>query len=459
MAEKVHSEEQVEVEYLKLLKDEGGALMWEEGITTVTFYELTCTPDQPCTAKFQTVMNMLRTQFAKAVAANPWLAGSLVTKDKAVSLRYPAKPSEEGDIPRLFTARTAEQVAAAPSSSTFNPLVATQSYRDICTSMYDPVKGVVVCAGCTGLDQNKPVVQLTLTESTSTQPGVIGGFSLVFSMSHAVADGRTYYEILNMLKPASTVWAMESARLQSFSEAMRDQCGRKELEWADTTSAACMYTCAMVPLMLGCAKAPRCVAFELDGDKLAAAKAKAVADSKGTLNEATYVTTNDVLTSGFFNEVSARIGMMGMDCRNRISGVDKGMAGNYVTALTMDTETFATPQAVRKMLSSMPYECTLRPLPGCCAWLTGRDSSNFAMATNWSSFAGQLIDLHQHGCEMNIHLPAQNPAYALFDLMIPFARGAGKVGVICWTVSSDEDGLRAALPVGACLSRSLFPSP
>ena len=31
-----------------------------------------------------------------------------------------------------------------------------------------------------------------------------------------------------------------------------------------------------------------------------------------------YVTTNDILTSGFFNECGARVGMMGMDCRSSV---------------------------------------------------------------------------------------------------------------------------------------------
>ena len=215
------------------------------------------------------------------------------------------------------------------------------------------------------------------------------------------------------------------------------------------------YTCAMLPAMFGCGKSVRCVAFELDPVRVTAAKEAAVKASKGTAAEVDYVTTNDILTSGFFNETNARIGMMGMDCRNRLEGIDKDLAGNYVTALTMDTETFATPAHVRKMLSSTPYKTTMRELPGFCPWLFGRESANFAMATNWASFSGKLVELD--GCEMDIHLPVHNPAYVMFDLMVPFTRGPGKTGVICWTVSSDEDGLKAVLPVGDCVSRSLFP--
>jgi len=37
------------------------------------------------------------------------------------------------------------------------------------------------------------------------------------------------------------VGSLVTARIQAFSEQMRDACGRKELEWADTPSAQCMY--------------------------------------------------------------------------------------------------------------------------------------------------------------------------------------------------------------------------
>jgi hypothetical protein len=58
---------------------------------------------------------------------------------------------------------------------------------------------------------------------------------------------------------------------------------------------------------------------------------------------------------------------------------------------------------------------------------------------------------------MVIHLPVKNPAEIMWDEMIPFTSGAGKKGVICWTVSTDEAGLRGALPVGESVSKTLFP--
>ena len=59
--------------------------------------------------------------------------------------------------------------------------------------------------------------------------------------------------------------------------------------------------------------------------------------------------------------------------------------------------------------------------------------------------------------ERIIHLPIQDPALAIFDLMIPFASGNdGKKGVIVWTISTDLDGLRNALPVSEQVSKEYF---
>ena len=132
--------------------------------------------------------------------------------------------------------------------------------------------------------------------------------------------------------------SLTSTRIQSFSEAMRDVCGRAELEWADKPDTQFLYTIAMLPAMLGCGKKPECVAFYLDDDRLAAAKAAAVAED----GSVAYVSTNDVITSAFFNAVGARIGMMGMDCRGRIDGI-----GDDLAALTMDPDIAGTDDGSR----------------------------------------------------------------------------------------------------------------
>jgi len=335
----------------------------------------------------------------------------------------------------MFRACAAGETAADPALSKISP---TTPYYDICAALFAKSQTVAVGNGSSLVDKDKPVALLTLSESAA------GEFALVFSMSHVVGDGRTYYEVFKMLQPGAAVRALDSKRVMDFSERMRDAYGRKELAWADSTSANLLYTFSMMRN-----PKPKCFAFHLDDEKVAAAKAQGAADGG-----VEYVTTNDILTSGFFNVCRARIGMMGFDCRDKgdLEGITKDLAGNYVTALVLDPEVFGTPASLRQMYTpGKPYETTKMPLPGCCC-----GNGRFAMATNWSSFATELISLE--GCEMVVHLPMQNPAYICFNLMIPFAAGVGKTGVLIWTVSTDEAGLRQALPVGESVSQQLFPS-
>ena len=407
---------------VKLLKDEAGGLMMETGISTITFYK----------GDFATASAALRAHFSLVVQANPWLAGRLVT-DKGgggTLLQHPASCSED-QINAMFSQVPIESAASAG----FTLPAQEQGYEAICTEMYKANK-VIVESGYALLDTNKPVVLLTLAESKA------GEFALIFSMSHAIGDGRTLYEVLKMLAPGTDVRELPTARVHSFHDAMLDHCNRKALAWVDSASALCH----MLPILLGCGTKAKCYAFTIDADKVAVAKTKGAAEGG-----VEYVTTNDILTSSFFNVCNTRIGMMGLDCRGKVEGVGADAAGNYVTALVLDDAVFGTPASLRKMYASTPYQSTGRPLPGCC--LCGRAS--FAMVSNWSSFAGDLVPLAD--CEMVIHLPVKNPAEIMWDEMIPFTSGAGKKGVICWTVSTDEAGLRAALPVGESVSTTLFP--
>ena len=364
---------------IQLLKDEEGGLMYEEGIATISFYK----------GDFRPAADALRAQLALVVASNPWLAGRLVKADNGLRLRHPASPSP-ADIDSLFTA------TAAGDAGAFK-LRPSAPYTKICTDLYQSGKAVV--GSGTSLvgkawDKAKPVALLTLAESAP------GEFALIFSMSHAVGDGRTYYEIFQMLQPGAAVRVLSTDRVMSFSEAMRDVCGRKDLEWAEKAGSNCLM---IMSLMFQ--KKVKCFAWHLDSERLAAAKSAAAADG-----QVPYVSTNDVLTSAFFTKCRTRIGFMGMDCRERIKDVSKDLAGNYVTALVMDPHTFKTPASVRKMLSSTPHETTHEPLPTCCGYMCGGQSGKSAMVTNWSSFAGGLIQLQ--GCEMVIHLPVKVRARA-----------------------------------------------
>jgi len=407
---------------LTMLKGEiNGFIFGVRGIASITFYK----------GDFKTAAAAIRAQFALVVAANPWLCGNLVTVGKDdVRLRYPAVPSD-ADLETNFKATEAGDAAAA---FTLKP---NAPYSKIVSDLF-AAKNTIVKRGSDSLDKDVPVTLLTLSESEA------GKFALVFSLSHVVGDGHTYYELFKMLQPGAPTRALVCERIQSFSEESRDLIGRAELAAQETVGFGMLYTFSTMFI-----KPAKCVAFYLDDARIAAAKAEAAKE-----DGVEFVSTNDILSSNFFNACSTRLGWIGMDLRGRMDGIGQDLAGNYVSALTVDPGTYATPGGVRKMMSKQPYQTTSRPFPSCCSWFCGRDSANFAMVTNWSSFAGDLLSIE--GCELDIHLPVMDTAEMTFDVMVPFTSQKGKKGVICWVVNSDEEKLRKALPVGELVSKELF---
>ena len=426
---------------IELMRDEAGGLLYEASIATVTFFR----------GDIVAASAALRAQFDAVARSNPWLTGRLVrgkTSRGKLVLRHPVKPTQE-DVEAVFACDHASNASGEPSLG--------EPYAKLCGALF--AKKRVVPAGTALVNRpDAPVAMLRLARSPPNDDddddgGGGGGdvFSLTFSLSHSVGDGRTYYEILKMLTPGAKVAALDATRRHAFSEDMRDVCNRDALRWIDSADAGCMFGCSMLPALFGFGKKAKCVAFALDGARLAEAKRAGAAASGGP-----FVSTNDVLTSAFFNACDNRIGLMGLDCRGRVDGIASDVAGNYVTALVLDDATFASPGRIRAMLGSVPYETTERPFPSCAKWCAGMDRASAGMVTNWSSFAGDLVSIPD--CELALHLPVKHPDAMMFDCAIPFASRPGETSVLCWTISTDEAGLREALPVGEVLSDALFPA-
>ena len=175
--------------------------MGAPGIATITFYKGDVRAAEPA----------LQAQLAKVVAANPWLAGKLVkSKAHGVVIRHPAEPSE-ADLGRLFFASSSPAGGAADKKKAFKFAPGTP-YMKLCADLYK--SSVIVGSGAAIVGKEKYVSSLALAESSEA-----GSFALVFSLSHSVGDGRTYYEVLSMLRPGADVRALSSARVMGSGRA------------------------------------------------------------------------------------------------------------------------------------------------------------------------------------------------------------------------------------------------
>lgn len=132
--------------------------------------------------------------------------------------------------------------------------------------------------------------------------------------------------------------------------------------------------------------------------KVAEAKARAAAGG-----EVKFVSTNDVITSHFCNATRARVAMMVVNMRGKISlDIGDRHAGCYEGCLLLDAANYSTPASVRKCLAAgAPYTRATPspPLPGACG-----EPCPMALITSWASFpfAGVSVD---GVASQDLHLP------------------------------------------------------
>mgnify|MGYP003385275662 CR=1 FL=1 len=123
---------------------------------------------------------------------NPWLVGKLLKKNKKVSLQYPCGAIPEADFIVLDHLNF-----PAPS---YNPVEHNPDFEQ-----YFVEKGVKC------LNKDKPLFRVIVAILNAHQ------FVLFVSMSHAVADGSTYYNIYNMLSAEAPPRALVMERDEACS--------------------------------------------------------------------------------------------------------------------------------------------------------------------------------------------------------------------------------------------------
>jgi hypothetical protein len=288
--------------------------------------------------------------------ANPWMGGRLKSnKEKrssdgkpGVALVWEATPvtPHEEILEQLLqpTLRKGKVVKALPEIHCYMKwhLLAKRLRKSAC----------LVPTGAECVDKNYPLFALTIVKDLHRTSD---DYCLVFSACHAIVDATTYYKLLNMLNANEPIISLNPTRNLAFPQISATATGAAESSyllskghlWNKIRTSLFGHKIVMTN-------------YFLHTDKIAAAKEEAKAKGATDGTKVPYITTNDILVSGFAAAINARVIIAPINFR-KVNGTTlldvykkNDDSANYEMNLVLTEESFATPSNVRKMMNSGP---------------------------------------------------------------------------------------------------------
>ncbi|KAF0686887.1 Aste57867_21319 [Aphanomyces stellatus] len=292
---------------VKLLTCEHFVQLYTNAISTITYYSTTEPSDSgsPASAHLQARVDAI-------VQANPWLAGRVVSNwIGPVSLEYDTTGH-----------------ASIPVETASMPTLTRDLPYDVLMTAVAPLQ--------VRHNQPSPLFRVHWITISSSQA------ALFVSLSHVVGDGATYYRLYGMLSAKSPIVALSPERNHAFEDLAR--AAMKGGNDARDVVESAVFICHMVRTYVW-DSAPTFGLYTVSPEWIAAQKLS-------SSDAVPYVSTNDVITSWFFSATKCDMGLMFINIRGRVAGVDATMAGNYESFVGYQPEDYATPGLIRQSLAT-----------------------------------------------------------------------------------------------------------
>jgi len=222
---------------------EATSYMYIDGITTVTFF------DGPIP------LEQLKERLVKVVQASPWLVGKLVETDgkKGVQMAFDASPTAEHVLSTIFHDVSLKGISVMPFEELLERVKDTEAH--------------ISADGFTLLNDGLPYTRVTVAQKEDAT-----SWALVFSVSHVIADGYTYYKALQMLSMKEEITTLNPERRHSFVPELKEAVGE---EVYDTVMGAAPLIMNYLGSMI-CGSTPRVRAFYIDADKVQQAETRSL---------------------------------------------------------------------------------------------------------------------------------------------------------------------------------------
>lgn len=394
---------------LELLPIERGAMIHTcPGIGTITFFT-----GSPAAAE-----EYLARRVAEMTAANPWLC-AVLDHDPDTGVMAAYYPQEGAPRAPVFAVRRDL------------PLRRGMPYA----AMERMLAPVTCGSGMEAVGAGSPLFRVTLLPDASAPDRA---FAVVVSANHTLLDGHGYYKMYNMLSADVRVMSMQPVRKQDLPAKILEAMGG-----TPSIATACPpgYLARILSGKLRSALFPQTkyCGFDISAEWLAGQKESAV-----RAGEVAFVSTNDCVTSGFFNCLQPNIGIMLINFRGRIAGCDDDDMGNYEEFLMYLKDDYATPALLRKSVSGPPYHRAADPPTAMLSNWEHVRGATYSTVTNWSTFARPLA---LGGAKQEMHLPLADGGQAAppgFSVCILFQPAAGRVAALVFGKQELLDRVRAS---------------
>jgi hypothetical protein len=370
----------------------------------------------------------LQARFKSVVEANPWLVGTLAKRKGKLNLVFNNQKPTDEQVAKLFnpTIRLGKKKKPIIIHSRMN-------FYDQCKAISGSAAEIAKGSSCIG--NSEPQVAMTVVPDSNRATDT---FAVIFSLSHVIADGFTYYKLLAMISSSGTITSLNPKRKHEIEEQSKAAMGIKEKAWIATGSVIYNVITGML-----CGKKAWFESYLLDPVRVEKEKAQ-----PGPGVE--FVSTNDVLVSTFGNAVNPRVLLMPINYRDKLPAFTAQDAGNYEGALLFGPEDYASAGKIRKTLQTGPPEYLRgggggvipRSLPGCCETMRCR----IGLCTSWVFSFFQELDIE--GCEQLLHTAYLDVNAVPFDLAVIYRPKAGQTAVAFFVRSAGQDQIRAECPVG-----------
>jgi hypothetical protein len=360
-------------------------------ISTITFFNGKVNPDA------------LREKIKKIVIANPWLRHRIL-HDKIFNELAAVYPSTVVDPANDYMSDVFEFVC--------NPTITpTMEYE----KLIQAVDKYLVIKGSEATNKEDVTqFKVTLIEIVKDKE-----YAVVMALSHVIADGRTFYYIYSMLDSHTEVTALAAQRKLDFDECLVQTIGERLSNWLSSK--------VFVFGILGTVffrKTPKINVCSIDQKHLQQVKDDYSKSSNGSPGFSSFISTNDILTSWFFNLCGCQYGIMAVNLRNRFSAYTDLMAGNYGGITLYNRADYSRPEYIRESVSD---NRRIRGKSDSVPTFWETLNFNISVISNWSTWYTDVKLSTDSECVL--HLPILQ-SVTWRDLCIIFGMPKGKLGVL-----------------------------